>query len=583
MVEISCRPVCSCSGLSYRVLVVDYAALFICTSKNSPVAPVKPFLGFACYKFFNKLFYLHSCLNSLLFALTKRSDHLDSASASELQNFLVNNASRMDQQDKQLRVMGQAIQTLVAQVTDLSAQIQHLRIEAVNPPHCTTTAIDLCYGTVQGSAVDEMKQVFNHTVTGQEAARVLADLCQGHRSVVQDTSQLTPTCARRWLTQELKGELVDLSGVPTEYSDLKEVFSKSQAASLPLHHHYDCAIDLLPGTCSARQSVPFLGYIVSSEGVCMDPDKIKAVVDWPIPDSRKALQRFLGFAIFYQRFICYFSQLAISLTALTSTRATFRWSNASEDAFSNLKSCFVSAPILIAPNPSRQFVVEVNASEVVVGMVLSQCAPADNKMHPHCLSPAERNNDIGNRELLAAKLALEEWVQSWWRSLAGQFVLVWDFICLPYRVLIVDYTALFICTSKNFPVASGQCPAEFSFNQTQQIYLAVSVRTSLAGSARRGENGQGGAACECLECLPLPGDNQHLTGATEHPPPPTQTMLPCSFVWPPIPGDRKAEVGVDMGQRNGVCWENGGYRPQVTPSFRMLLGNRARHKTPITV
>ncbi len=46
------------------------------------------------------------------------------------------------------------------------------------------------------------------------------------------------------------------------------------------------------------QSVPFLGYIVSVEGMRMDPDKSQAVVDWPTPDSRKALQRFLGFAIF---------------------------------------------------------------------------------------------------------------------------------------------------------------------------------------------------------------------------------------------------------------------------------------------
>ncbi len=44
------------------------------------------------------------------------------------------------------------------------------------------------------------------------------------------------------------------------------------------------------------QSVPFLGFIVSPEGVRMDPDKVKAVVSWPTPDSRKALQRFLGFA-----------------------------------------------------------------------------------------------------------------------------------------------------------------------------------------------------------------------------------------------------------------------------------------------
>ncbi len=49
------------------------------------------------------------------------------------------------------------------------------------------------------------------------------------------------------------------------------------------------------------KSVPFLGYIISSEGTRMDPDKVRAVVDWPTPDSCKALQRFLGFANFYRR------------------------------------------------------------------------------------------------------------------------------------------------------------------------------------------------------------------------------------------------------------------------------------------
>ncbi len=114
----------------------------------------------------------------------------------------------------------------------------------------------------------------------------------------------------------------------------------------------------------------------------MDPDKIRAVVDWPTPDSHKALQRFLGFANFYWRFICNFSQLAAPLTALTSTKTAFRWSSAAHAAFTNLKSRFVSAPILIAPDLSRQFVVEVNASEVGVGAVLSQRSSTDDRMHP---------------------------------------------------------------------------------------------------------------------------------------------------------------------------------------------------------
>ncbi len=176
------------------------------------------------------------------------------------------------------------------------------------------------------------------------------------------------------------------------------------------------------------QSVTFLGYVVSSEGMRMDPDKVKAVVDWPTPDSRKALQRFLGFANFYRRFIRNFSQLAAPLTALTSTKTAFRWSEAAEAAFTNLKSRFVSAPILIAPDPTRQFVVEVDASEVGVGAVLSQRSSSDDKMHPcayfsHRLSSAEHNYDIGNRELLAVKLALEEWRH--WLEGSGVPFIVW--------------------------------------------------------------------------------------------------------------------------------------------------------------
>ncbi len=118
------------------------------------------------------------------------------------------------------------------------------------------------------------------------------------------------------------------------------------------------------------RSVTFLGSVLSAEGISLDPDKVRAVIEWPVPDSRIALQRFLGFNNFYRRFIRSFSQVAAPLTALTSIRSHFTWSEMAQNAFDHLKRLFTSAPILITPDPTRQFIIEVDASDVGVGAIL---------------------------------------------------------------------------------------------------------------------------------------------------------------------------------------------------------------------
>jgi len=138
------------------------------------------------------------------------------------------------------------------------------------------------------------------------------------------------------------------------------------------------------------------------------------VVEWPTPTSLKQLQRFLDFANFYRRLIRDYSRIAAPLTKLTSPVVPFSWTPKAGQAFAELKERFTSAPILVHPDPSRQFIMEVDASDTGVGVVLSQCSGSDQKLHPCAflsrhLSPAERNYDVGNRELLAVKLALEEW------------------------------------------------------------------------------------------------------------------------------------------------------------------------------
>ena len=168
----------------------------------------------------------------------------------------------------------------------------------------------------------------------------------------------------------------------------------------------------------------------------MDPAKVSAVAEWPSPPTRKRLQQFLGFANFYRRFIRGYSQVAAPLTALTSTKSAFIWTPKAETAFLNLKKWFVSAPILVEPDPSLQFVVEADASDTGVGAILSQRSPSDHKLHPcaffSCrLSLPERNYDVGNHELLAIKLALEEW-RHWLEGAEHPFIVWTDHRNLAY-------------------------------------------------------------------------------------------------------------------------------------------------------
>ncbi|KAG1925598.1 hypothetical protein F2P79_025429 [Pimephales promelas] len=167
--------------------------------------------------------------------------------------------------------------------------------------------------------------------------------------------------------------------------------------------------------CEFHQtSISFLGYVISQDGVAMDEKKVRGVVDWPIPQTVKELQRFLGFANFYRRFIRNFTQ----------------------QAFQELKKRFTTAPILRHPDPERQFIVEVDASNTGVGAILSQRQGNPAKMFPCAffsrkLSPAERNYDVGNRELLAMKLALEEW-RHWLEGAIEPFIVLTDHKNLEY-------------------------------------------------------------------------------------------------------------------------------------------------------
>ncbi|XP_058614801.1 uncharacterized protein LOC131529211 [Onychostoma macrolepis] len=117
-----------------------------------------------------------------------------------------------------------------------------------------------------------------------------------------------------------------------------------------------------------RSTVQFLRYNISPDGIQMDQGKVNAIQEWPLPQSVKELQRFLGFANFYRRFIHQFSQLTASLTSmLRSKPKSLSWSLDAHEAFQHLKEAFSMAPVLRHPDPQVPFAVKVDAWTTGVG------------------------------------------------------------------------------------------------------------------------------------------------------------------------------------------------------------------------
>lgn len=173
----------------------------------------------------------------------------------------------------------------------------------------------------------------------------------------------------------------------------------------------------------------FLGYLISTEGVEMEEQRVSAVGSWPIPNSVKAVQQFLGFSKYFRGFIWGFSTVVVPLTSLLSGGPQrLHWTAEAERVFETLNTRFTTAPVLAHPDPSLPFIIEVDVSEVRVGAVLSQHTGTPPKLRPCAfyskqLSPAQKNYDVGDQELLAVKKALKAWRH--WLEGSKQPLLVW--------------------------------------------------------------------------------------------------------------------------------------------------------------
>ena len=195
-------------------------------------------------------------------------------------------------------------------------------------------------------------------------------------------------------------------------------------------------------------STSFLGFVVKTDGIVMEEDRVDTIRNWPEPKSLRDVQVFLGLANFYRRFVQGFSKIAEPLTGLMRKDTTHKASvglpldKKAKEAFETLKGAFTSAPCLIHYDPFRAIRVETDASGHAIAAVLSQqknhfsepnFQPEDepssvlgnaersvqlpneqSHWHPVAfwsrkMSPAERNYEVHDQELLAIVKAFKHW------------------------------------------------------------------------------------------------------------------------------------------------------------------------------
>jgi len=170
-------------------------------------------------------------------------------------------------------------------------------------------------------------------------------------------------------------------------------------------------LKLKPEKCALFQrEVPFLGHIVSGDGIRPNPNNIAKVKAWEVPRNVTEVKQFLGLCSYYRRFVKGFSIVAKPLTNLTSKDSDLVWTAECQDAFDRLKEALTSDSIVGYPQGVGEFILDTDACDTGIGAVLSQVQDGVEKVIAYAsrsMNKAERNYCVTDKELLAVRYFVE--------------------------------------------------------------------------------------------------------------------------------------------------------------------------------
>lgn len=183
---------------------------------------------------------------------------------------------------------------------------------------------------------------------------------------------------------------------------LREVINRLVQAGLTLNRE-KCVF--------CKDELKYLGYVVNSSGLLVDPDKIKAILDIPPPKNVSEVRRIIGLASWYRRFVPNFSSVISPITSLTRKNVKFLWDQNCDNAFKTIKEYLVNAPVLSCPDFDTPFTIHCDASDFGLGAVLTQMQ--NDEEHVICylsrsLNRNERKYTTTEKECLAVLFAIEK-------------------------------------------------------------------------------------------------------------------------------------------------------------------------------